>query len=59
VRAAKFERPQTAMVFGDAEAVLNGLLSELRSMGVGKVKVQCLLSAPKVAPWRYSGRVVS
>jgi NAD(P) transhydrogenase subunit beta len=27
------------MVFGDAKAVLNGLLSELRSMGVGKVKV--------------------
>ena len=36
---ALFERPQTAMVFGDAKAVLNGLLSELRSMGVGKVKV--------------------
>ncbi|MFO7628395.1 MAG: NAD(P)(+) transhydrogenase (Re/Si-specific) subunit beta [Prochlorococcaceae cyanobacterium] len=33
---ALFERPQTAMVFGDAKAVLNGLLSELRSMGVGK-----------------------
>jgi hypothetical protein len=25
------------MVFGDAKAVLNGLLSELRSLGVGKV----------------------
>jgi NAD(P) transhydrogenase subunit beta len=36
---ALFELPQTAMVFGDAKAVLNGLLSELRSMGVGKVKV--------------------
>jgi hypothetical protein len=24
-------------VFGDAKAVLNGLLSELREMGVGKV----------------------
>jgi hypothetical protein len=24
------------MVFGDAKAVLNGLLSELRSLGVGK-----------------------
>ena len=36
---ALFELPQTAMVFGDAKAVLNGLLSELRSMGVGKTKV--------------------
>jgi NAD(P) transhydrogenase subunit beta len=36
---ALFELPQTAMVFGDAKAVLNGLLSELRSMGVGKAKV--------------------
>ncbi len=35
---ALFELPQTAMVFGDAKAVLNNLLSELRSMGVGKVK---------------------
>ena len=35
---ALFELPQTAMVFGDAKVVLNGLLSELRSMGVGKVK---------------------
>jgi len=34
---ALFELPQTAMVFGDAKAVLNGLLTELRSMGVGKV----------------------
>jgi NAD(P) transhydrogenase subunit beta len=33
---ALFELPQTAMVFGDAKAVLNGLLSELREMGVGK-----------------------
>jgi len=33
---ALFELPQTAMVFGDAKAVLNGLLSELRSLGVGK-----------------------
>ncbi|MEB3265556.1 MAG: NAD(P)(+) transhydrogenase (Re/Si-specific) subunit beta [Cyanobacteriota bacterium] len=31
-----FELPQTAMVFGDAKAVLNGLLSELRSLGVGR-----------------------
>jgi len=35
---ALFELPQTAMVFGDAKAVLNGLLSELRELGVGKVK---------------------
>jgi NAD(P) transhydrogenase subunit beta len=35
---ALFELPQTAMVFGDAKAVLNSLLSELRSIGVGKVK---------------------
>jgi len=33
---ALFELPQTAMVFGDAKAVLNGLLTELRGMGVGK-----------------------
>ena len=33
---ALFELPQTAMVFGDAKAVLNGLLAELREMGVGK-----------------------
>jgi len=41
---ALFELPQTAMVFGDAKAVLNGLLTELRSMGVGKTSVG---SAPK------------
>ena len=35
---ALFELPQTAMVFGDAKAVLNGLLGELREMGVGKAK---------------------
>jgi NAD(P) transhydrogenase subunit beta len=35
---ALFELPQTAMVFGDAKAVINGLLTELRGMGVGKVK---------------------
>jgi H+-translocating NAD(P) transhydrogenase subunit beta len=35
---ALFELPQTAMVFGDAKAVINGLLSELRGMGVGKAK---------------------
>ncbi len=39
INNALFEMPQTAMVFGDAKAVLNGLLSELRSMGVGKTKV--------------------
>jgi NAD(P) transhydrogenase subunit beta len=33
---ALFELPQTAMVFGDAKVVLNGLFSELREMGVGK-----------------------
>ena len=33
---ALFELPQTAMVFGDAKAVLNGLITELRGMGVGK-----------------------
>jgi NAD(P) transhydrogenase subunit beta len=36
IKNALFELPQTAMVFGDAKAVLNGLLTELRSMGVGK-----------------------
>ena len=35
---ALFELPQTAMVFGDAKAVLNALVAELRSMGVGKAK---------------------
>ncbi|KEF41561.1 MAG: NAD synthetase [Cyanobium sp. CACIAM 14] len=39
INNALFEMPQTAMVFGDAKAVLNGLLAELRAMGVGKVKV--------------------
>jgi len=36
IKNALFELPQTAMVFGDAKAVLNGLVSELREMGVGK-----------------------
>lgn len=36
---ALFELPQTAMVFGDAKAVLGSLLTELRAMGVGRVKV--------------------
>jgi NAD(P) transhydrogenase subunit beta len=36
IKNALFELPQTAMVFGDAKAVLNGLLTELRSMGIGK-----------------------
>ncbi len=38
IRNALFELPQTAMLFGDAKAVLAGLLSELRELGVGKVK---------------------
>ena len=38
IRNALFELPQTAMLFGDAKAVLNGLLSELRELGVGRVK---------------------
>jgi NAD(P) transhydrogenase subunit beta len=37
---ALFELPQTAMVFGDAKAVLNGLLAELREMGVGKASAK-------------------
>jgi NAD(P) transhydrogenase subunit beta len=36
IRNGLFELPQTAMLFGDAKAVLNGLLSELRELGVGK-----------------------
>jgi NAD(P) transhydrogenase subunit beta len=36
---ALFELPQTAMVFGDAKAVLGSLLTELRAMGVGRAKV--------------------
>jgi len=36
IKNALFELPQTAMVFGDAKAVLAGLVSELREMGVGK-----------------------
>jgi len=36
IRNALFELPQTAMVFGDAKAVLAGLVSELRELGVGK-----------------------
>jgi len=31
-----FELPQTAMVFGDAKAVLTTLVAELRSLGVGR-----------------------
>jgi NAD(P) transhydrogenase subunit beta len=42
---ALFELPQTAMVFGDAKAVLNGLLSELREMGVGKVSSKAKAAA--------------
>ncbi|MCS5692071.1 NAD(P)(+) transhydrogenase (Re/Si-specific) subunit beta [Cyanobium sp. FGCU-6] len=36
---ALFELPQTAMVFGDAKAVINGLISELRALGVGRAKM--------------------
>ena len=36
IRNGLFELPQTAMLFGDAKAVLNSLLSELRDLGVGK-----------------------
>jgi H+-translocating NAD(P) transhydrogenase subunit beta len=38
IRNALFELPQTAMMFGDAKTVLNSLLSELRELGVGRVK---------------------
>ncbi len=37
IKNALFELPQTAMVFGDAKAVLQQLCTELRSQGVGKV----------------------
>jgi H+-translocating NAD(P) transhydrogenase subunit beta len=36
IKNALFELPQTAMVFGDAKVVLNGLASELRDLGFGK-----------------------
>jgi NAD(P) transhydrogenase subunit beta len=36
IRNDLFELPQTSMVFGDAKQVLQGLLQELRSLGVGK-----------------------
>jgi NAD(P) transhydrogenase subunit beta len=36
IKNALFELPQTAMVFGDAKAVLQQLCTELRSQGVGK-----------------------
>jgi NAD(P) transhydrogenase subunit beta len=36
IKNALFELPQTAMVFGDAKAVLAGLVGELRELGVGK-----------------------
>ena len=35
---ALFEPPQSAMVFGAAKEVLNGLLSELPNLGLGKAK---------------------
>jgi len=38
IRNGLFELPQTAMVFGDAKAVLQGLVGELRDLGVGKLK---------------------
>ncbi|MFO8238034.1 MAG: NAD(P)(+) transhydrogenase (Re/Si-specific) subunit beta, partial [Prochlorococcaceae cyanobacterium] len=38
IKNALFELPQTAMLFGDAKVVLNGLASELRELGVGRVK---------------------
>jgi NAD(P) transhydrogenase subunit beta len=37
IKNGLFELPQTAMVFGDAKAVLQQLCTELRSQGVGKV----------------------
>jgi NAD(P) transhydrogenase subunit beta len=39
IRNDLFELPQTSMVFGDAKQVLQSLLQELRSLGVGKVAV--------------------
>jgi NAD(P) transhydrogenase subunit beta len=36
IRNGLFERPQTAMLFGDAKAVLQNLLTDLRELGVGK-----------------------
>jgi len=38
IRNGLFELPQTAMVFGDAKAVLQGLVGELRDLGVGKAR---------------------
>ncbi len=39
IRNDLFELPQTSMIFGDAKQVLQGLIQELRSLGVGKVPV--------------------
>ncbi len=36
IRNSLFECPNTSMIFGDAKQVLNGLLQELRELGVGK-----------------------
>ena len=47
---ALFELPQTAMVFGDAKAVLNGLLTELRGMGVGKTPAAAQTKQPAKVP---------
>jgi NAD(P) transhydrogenase subunit beta len=45
IRNALFELPQTAMLFGDAKAVLAGLVSELRDLGVGKVRADKVRAA--------------
>ena len=39
IRNDLFELPQTSMVFGDAKQVLQGLIQELRGLGVGKTAV--------------------
>ncbi|APD47530.1 NAD(P)(+) transhydrogenase (Re/Si-specific) subunit beta [Synechococcus sp. CS-602] len=39
IRNDLFELPQTSMVFGDAKQVLQGLIQNLRELGVGKVPV--------------------
>ena len=39
IRNDLFELPQTSMVFGDAKQVLQGLIQELRALGVGKTAV--------------------
>ena len=49
IRNGLFELPQTAMLFGDAKAVLNGLLSELRDLGVGKQAAAAPVRTPVAA----------